>query len=155
MADEKTTKEATVVTDKKKEVDLSGLLGWAQQKKEESKEKKSGDLWGIVIALISAAIVFIGMAFIAWWMWKKGEEVAKLKHKIDVDNEEKKRVIIKAELEKNEKDRKELEASALVLESKIESSKREILVLEDQRQKSLAAIDKITSWEDVDALLKK
>ena len=69
--------------------DIDGLLGWVQKQKDKS--EKDGKPWSWILALIASLLVFLPLAFAAYGAWKKGREIAKLKHKIDVDEEAKRR----------------------------------------------------------------
>jgi len=133
--------------------DIKGVLGWVEGKKEES--QKEGKSWGWVMGLIMAVIVFIALAYAAYTAWKKGKEIAKLKHKIDVDEELKKQAEADAKIERNKVEVAGLQVEAARLENLIEESKKQIEKLEVERKAEHAKIDKITSWEDVDALLKR
>jgi len=131
--------------------DFEGVLGWVQKKKEES--KASGKSWSWLIGLLAAVVVFIALAYAAYTAWKKGREIAKLKHKIDVDEEEKIQAEIDAKKLHPLSNRiNELAEKAKKLEAKVEKGKEEIRKLEEERKKLNNKIDKITSWEDVDSL---
>jgi uncharacterized protein HemX len=133
--------------------DFKGVLGWVEKKKEES--KASGKPWGWVMGLVAALIVFVALAFAAYAMWKKGQEIAKLKHKIDVDEELKKQAKITEKLQANDIRRAELEKEAADLQNSIDGTKKKVAKIEAERKKEQAKIDKITNWEDVDRLLNK
>jgi septal ring factor EnvC (AmiA/AmiB activator) len=128
--------------------DFKGVLGWVQKQKEESKAE--GKPWGWIVALIASIIVFVSLAIAAYTAWKKGREIAKLKHKIDVDEEKKKQAEADAKLKKQSLARAELEAKALELGTSIEVAKSDIKNLEEERKKLNRKIDRITSWEDLD-----
>jgi cell division protein FtsL len=128
--------------------DIKGLLGWIQ--KEKVKSKESGKPWSWVMALIAAAVVFISLAMAAYQAWKKGREIAKLKHKIDMDEEAKKQAAVSAAVAKEKDKVKHAEIKASILESKIDIAKEEIRRLEEERKALNKKIDTITSWEDLD-----
>jgi len=150
MTDDKEKKDEKPKEDL--EETLKGVLGWVQTKKETSKEK--GKSWGWVVGLITAVLAFIGLAFAAWSAWKKGREIAKLKHKIDVDEEKKIQAGVDAAVADNDEKQNKLLEKANELEHKIDESKLAIIRLEEERKSIHKKIDKITSWEDVDELLK-
>lgn len=129
---------------------VEGVLGWVQAKKEES--KKEGNSWGWVIGLIMAIIVFFALAYAAYTAWKKGREIAKLKHKIDVDEEKKKQAQANAKIEKNSLEAANLEKVSNDLQVTIDKLKDQIKKTEAERKKLNNKINTITSWEDVDSL---
>jgi len=128
--------------------DIEGVLGWVDKRQEES--KASGKSWGWVMGLIMAVIVFFALAYAAYTAWKKGKEIAKLKHKIDVDKEKQKQAEVDAELQKNAVEKARLQVEADNLQKKIEKTQSEIEKIEAARKAEQAKIDKITSWEGMD-----
>jgi septal ring factor EnvC (AmiA/AmiB activator) len=129
--------------------DFKGVLGWVQKKKEESQAQ--GKPWSWAMALIAAVIVCIALAYAAYVAWKKGREIAKLKHKIDVDEEKKKAAEADAKIEKNKVKAAELEVEAARLTNLINEGKKQIKETEEERKKLHKKIDTITSWEDLDS----
>ena len=130
--------------------DFKGVLGWVQGKKEES--KASGKPWGWVVGLLAAVVVFIALAYAAYTAWSKGREIAKLKHKIDIDEEAKHQAEVDQKVQVNAVKRAELEREATNLQASIDEDKKKIRSLETERKKLNAKIDKVTSWEDLDQL---
>jgi uncharacterized protein HemX len=133
---------------------LKGLLGWVEKRKTQAKTASgtSSKSWGWVVGLLVAVVVFIGLAIVAFWAWRKGREVAKLKHQIDVDKEKKEQVKVDLKLAKSENERKRLEAKEKELEHRIELRIQDIVELEAARKKAHAKIDAVTTWEDLDNL---
>lgn len=135
---------------------LDGILKWVQDQKDKAKEtSNSSSPWGWVLGLLASALVFLALAFVAWEAWKKGKEIAKLKHQVDVDEEQKRQAEINAKLTSLEDNRKKLEQEAATLADRVKDAKEDIATLEAERQLAHKKIDLVTSWEDVDALLKK
>lgn len=130
--------------------DFKGVLGWVQGKKEESKAE--GKPWGWVMGLVAAAVVFIALAIFAFKAWQRGREIAKLKHKIDVDEEAKKQAEIDMKININKKEHAKLVVEAATLGNLIEEGKKQIKEIEAERKRLNSKIDKVTSWEDVDKL---
>lgn len=130
--------------------DFKGVLGWVEKKKEES--KKDGKSWGWVGGLAMAVIVFFALAYAAYTAWKKGREIAKLKHKVDVIEEKEQAAKADAKIDKNRVAAAGLEVEAERLRNLVTEGKRQIRELETERKKLHNKIDKITSWEDVDNL---
>ena len=130
--------------------DFKGVLGWIEKKKDQS--KSSGKSWGWITGLAAAVVVFIALAYAAYTAWKKGREIAKLKHKIDVDEEKKIQAESDAKLASVRMDIEHHKAEAITLKDRIAVDKVQIKKLEEERKALNAKIDKITSWEDVDNL---
>jgi septal ring factor EnvC (AmiA/AmiB activator) len=135
---------------------VKGVLGWIEKRKAQSKASTvapASKPWGWVVGLIVAVVVLVSLALVAFWAWRKGREIAKLKHQIDVDKERKIEAKVDAELARDEAEKKKLDAEALRLKVKIDRTKDEVRHLEAERKAAHAKIDTITSWADVDALL--
>lgn len=132
---------------------LDGLLGVVQAKKEES--QSSGTPWGWITAAIATILAFIGLAFAAYDAWKKGREIAKLQHEADVQAEAKVRAEIDAKLATEASTQKAQQMVAEQMAKQIESTKAQILLVEEERKAAHAKIDKVTSWVDVDKLIGK
>lgn len=145
-----TVKQSTQPQEVPKLEDFKGVLGWVQKKKDES--KASGQSWGWLMAVLAAVVVFVALAYAAYTAWKKGREIAKLKHKIDVDEEKKIAAEAEARININDRARAKLKEEAAVLGNLIEEGKKQIKELEEERKALNDKIDKITSWEDVDNL---
>jgi hypothetical protein len=131
---------------------LDGLLGVVQTKKEES--QSSGTQWGWVTAAIAALLAFVGLAFAAYDAWKKGREIAKLKHEIDVQEEMKIQAEIRSKLTTEEQIQKSQKLVAEQMAKQIEQTKAQIFLVEQERQEIHSKIDKVTSWADIDKLTK-
>lgn len=144
-------------TVKEVEKTLDGILGWVQEKKAEAEDPKTTTTkstpWGWVVGLVVAVLIFCALAFLAWRAWSKGREIAKLKHELDVKKEEERKAKINAELEKNKKQRKQLESKAVSITATVGKIKDEIKEAEDERRLAHKTIDEITSWEDVDKIV--
>jgi septal ring factor EnvC (AmiA/AmiB activator) len=140
------------MTNENKDQSITGLLGWVQQKKEESQEKK--EPWGWVTALLVTILAFFALALAAYDAWKKGREIAKLKHELDVKEEEKTQAEISAAIARQDQIQKAQKELAANLEKQIEKTKSQIEVVEQERKDIHVKIDKITNWSDLDALGK-
>jgi len=130
----------------------SALLNWVRDKKEQT--QTSGKSYGWLIGLIISLVVFVGLAIVAFQAWKKGREIAKLKHQIDVAEENKKKAELETALAESEEKQKKLQETATKITDNINNMKKEIAGLEKERLKKNEDIKRITSWEDVDKLLK-
>jgi len=132
---------------------LNSLLEAVQSKKEES--QKSGTSWGWVTAAIAAILAFVGLAFAAYDAWKKGREIAKLKHEMDKQEELKIQAEINAKITAESDVQKSQRMVAEQLAKQIEKTKKEIIALEKERLSVHNKIDKVTSWADIDKLMGK
>jgi len=131
---------------------LDGILGAIQAKKEES--QKSGTSWSWVTAAIASILAFIGLAFAAYDAWKKGREIAQLKHEKDLAEEAKQKAIIEEKLTQDQIRQKSHQFLISNLESKIATLNTAIGNAEIQRKDIHNKIDKVTSWADFDSLIK-
>lgn len=136
---------------------LDGILGWVQKKKvqatnPDSKVTKSSP-WGWVVGLVAAVLIFFALAFLAWRAWKKGREIAKLKHQLDLKKEEEFKIKVNATIHANKKQRKQLESKAASLATTVKKIKNDLKKAEEERKLAHSTIDEITSWEDVDKIV--
>ena len=131
---------------------LDGLLGVVQAKKEES--QSSGTPWGWIAAAIAAVLAFVGLAFAAYDAWKKGREIAKLQHEADIQVEVKMKAEIDAKLATEDAIQKAQQMVAEQMAKQIEKTKAQILLIEEERKAARDKIDKVTSWVDIDNLMK-
>ncbi len=130
--------------------DFKGILSWLEKKK--TADSNSGSPWGWVTGLIAAAIAFFSIAIFAYKAWSKGREIAKLKHKVDVIEEDKIKALADKIIQKEffkkvklESDIKELENKKIFIEKKVNDLHSERLAYEDK-------INSIKSWDEVDKL---
>ena len=130
---------------------LKGILALVEEKKAAAKATDTpATPWGWVAGLIIAVLVFVALAFVAWDAWKKGREIAALKHKVDLDEEKKAQAEADAQVAKAEEERKRLEGKAEALNTKIKSDKLKLVELEKERKAAHDKIDLVTTWEDLD-----
>lgn len=136
---------------------LDGILGWVEKKKHEPKSRSAAQQpskpWGWVVGIFASIMVFVALSFLAWRAWKKGREIAKLKHKMDVAQEEKRWLEIDKKLTQNAEMREELEKETADLQKRIDHSKNLIVELEKERKEAHSTIDKVSSWADVDRII--
>ena len=137
---------------------LDGILGWVEKRKSVAQQPISSTStakpWGWVLGIIAAVLIFLALAFAAWQAWKKGREIAKLKHELDKRREEERQARVNAELSKLSSEREKYEKEAEQIRERIQETKGGILKLEAERLTAHAKIDKVTKWEDVDLLTK-
>jgi hypothetical protein len=130
---------------------LNGIVAWVQTKKEES--KKQGSPWSWLTAVLVSFLAIISMALMAYEAWKKGMEVAKLKHKVDVTEELKKQAEINSKISAETDKVEAQKAFAKEMEKQIDSLLKEIDDTEKERLLIHKKISKVTSWEGIDSFL--
>lgn len=140
------------------EESLGGILGWVQRKKaravtKDVKKSSPSKPWGWVTGIVVAIVVLFGLASIAWYLWKKGREIAKLKHREDVLKEKKHQIKIDESLATEAAKQEKIIDDIIKAEEDIKKVKQRIHHLEQQRREAHKKIDVITSWEDLDAYL--
>jgi len=158
-----TTETQKKETDKELEKDtkktinkvVDSLLGWVEGKKASAADptvpKTSlSKPWGWIVGLIIAVIVFIGLALLAWYLWSKGRELAKLKHERDLNIEKKKQLEVDAQIETEEAKVKEVQKELEELDKKIKTSENKILEIEAARKCAKERINEISSWDDLE-----
>ena len=135
---------------------LKGILGWVQKEKQNPtppRKSKSGKLWGWVVGIFISILVFFSLAIVAWKAWKRGKEIAKLKHQVDVNEEKKRWLLIDRKLDQNRENQSKMDEEILSVRHEIEEAKIKIGRAERERVLAHKTIDKISSWADVDHLL--
>jgi hypothetical protein len=131
---------------------LDGILGIIQSKKEES--QSSGTPWGWITAAIASILAFVGLAFAAYDVWKKGRQVAKLQHDADVQEELKTAAEVNAKLATEAKLQQAQQMVVDQMQKNIEKTKELIAAAEQARKDAHAKIDQVTNWADFDQLVK-
>jgi cytochrome c-type biogenesis protein CcmH/NrfG len=139
---------------------LKGILKWVQERKVKAENPQVKNVtksspWGWITGIFVALAVFVALAILAWRAWKKGREIAKLKHELDLRKEQEQQAKTGAALADNQAKREQLEKDAQLLRGESKFLKLEIEKLEQERKLEHEKIDKVTSWEDVDALLEE
>jgi len=136
---------------------LDSVLKWIEEKKHAAKEPlaqtSTAKPWGWVLGLIAAVLVFVALAFAAWQAWKKGREIAKLKHERDKRLEEDRQAKVNAELAKLESERTRYKLESEDIKEDIKEIDK---TLEDMEKARLAIHEKIknvTKWEDIDEII--
>lgn len=136
---------------------LSGLMGWIEQRKESAQVplNQTGKPWSWITGIIMVLAVVVGVTIMAWRAWKRGKEIATLRHQIDVDQEARHQAKVNAKFEENADFREALIESSRRLTEKIEENKDGIVKLESERRRIHSELNHVTSWEDVDALIER
>ena len=149
----KASEEAVSV--KKVTDELKGLAGWVQGKKAEAvpTAAKAGSPWGWVVGLVVSAVVFLVLAFVGFALWRKGRELAKLKHEKDVAEEKKKQAEVDQAADKLMVRKAALGKEIEELTDEIETAQKAISLIESDREKLHEKINKITNWDDLDVYM--
>lgn len=138
---------------------LNSVLVWVEKRKtiaqQETTTATTAKPWSWVLGLVAAVLVFLALAFAAWQAWKKGREIAKLKHEIDKKKEEERKLKVNKELSGLESEIVYYDKICGEIQKNIDIAKLKIVKLEDERKAVHEKIDKITKWEDIDLILKR
>lgn len=127
------------------------VSGWVVGQK--GKQKKRGVPWKWIAGFGVAIVSLIALAGLSFILWRKGREIAKLKHERDITKQNEKRAIAQAQIEENNKKIDKLRAKASDLNVRISEID---IKLEEVKKSATIAEEKIhalKNWEDVDRLL--
>jgi septal ring factor EnvC (AmiA/AmiB activator) len=125
---------------------LEKLKGFTETKQEAKKESGSSS-W--IVAIVMVFVVLIGVFVFAWVANKNAKELAKLRHEKNKREIEEENAKVAAEAEKNDVKRAELEKLASETRAEIDKVDKAIKNVEAARDTDRAAIDSITSWNDI------
>lgn len=131
---------------------LDKLLDVVQNYK--SNEQSGSNTGGWIAGLVVLVIALIGVAIFAYQQWKAGKERAKLLHERAVALEQQHQAELDHELAEKEAEKQaHLDAAleAYKRASEIDKRRAELVKVRDEAR---AKIDRITSWEDVDAIVR-
>jgi hypothetical protein len=132
---------------------LSGIAGWIESQK--AKSVQDGKPWGWVMTAIAAITAFVVMALAAYDAWRKGAEIARLKHEIDLAAEQKKQAEVDL-VTTHESLKISAQLSFIaVIDKQIANTKKEIDQIERDRLILIDKIDKVNSWNNFDELIRK
>lgn len=129
---------------------LDKLLGVVQGYKSNQQTGKGGWIATAVVGILA----LIAVALFAWQQWKAGKERAKLLHEKAVREEEAHQATVDVELAENQQAKEDALQQAHDLQEEVARLEDQTEKLEARRQAARAAIDKISSWEDVDAIVR-
>lgn len=125
---------------------LPKLLNYIQNYKAEGRTGTAGIIAGVV-ALLAA---LIAIAVLAFKQWKAGKERAKLLHEKAVKEEEAHQAELDSKLAESEEHKQAAEEANKALKEELGSIKEELVGVETKYVTVRDAIDRISSWEDVD-----
>lgn len=127
---------------------------WVQEQKGDvasiKNQKTPENPWPWLIGFGITVVIFFGLSILSLVLWKKGREVAKLKHQQDVVREEREQLKSQMRLEELEKRKEIIKNTIRKKAASIIENDSKIAKLEKERQRIKEKIDAITSWEDVD-----
>ena len=129
---------------------LDKLVGIVQNYKSKDKDGKGG--W--IAAAISAIVALLAIAMLAYRAWKAGKARAAELHQKALLEEQKHQAEVDASLATSETEKQKALDEVADLELALQSLEKDLEELQAERDKNHATIGKITSWEDVDALVK-
>ena len=134
---------------------MHGLLGWVEKKKQAAQVplNRTGKPWNWLTGMMMVVVAVLGIALLAWRAWQRGKEIAKLRHKLDVDKASEHQAEVNAKLASNAEEREALQEQAKNIKERIEKTQIEIIRLETERRSSHLEINKATKWEDVDKII--
>lgn len=130
---------------------LDKLLNTVQAFK--GKDSSSSGKGGWIAAAVTAIIALVLVAIFAWQQWKAGKELAKLLHEKAVREEDLHQAEVDAALEEDRVVTFEALARVEEASGRLEELKEALRDAEERRTSARSAIDKIASWEDVDAIV--
>lgn len=130
------------------------MMDWLQEKIQayQASDKPWWKRWFIGPLIFGVTMILIGVYL--FQLKSKGQEIANLKHKLDVANTDKVRAeadrAIARSIEESEAHAKE----AQVARERADSIQREIDSIQDQQHTVSGLLQRITSWDDVDRIVR-
>ena len=137
---------------------ITHWLDWVQQQKQAvanpENSKTVAKPWSWFIGLVITTVITIGLAVFSAIMWKKGRQIAQLKHEKDVYREElREKAFDKTYNTLN--DRKDaLREEVKRIENVVALIDGDIDILEAKRKDLHEKIDAITSWDDLENTIR-
>jgi len=131
---------------------LDQLLGVVQAHKQDENTQAGNGGW--IAGLVVAVLALIAVAIFAWQAWQAGKETAKLLHEKAVQKEAEHQALVNVLLANEQETKDNALAAVEVARDEIKRLEEEAVRLEETRQRARDAIDKISSWEDVDAIVR-
>ena len=141
--------------EEEQDVDLTGTLGTIAESLKSYKKQESTGKAGWIAAGIATVLALISVAVLAYQAFKSGKERAKRLHEAAVKKEQAHQAEVDADIAEDQATIEEALAAAESLKAEAEDLADKAEALEAARVAMNMQIDKITSWEDVDALLDR
>lgn len=129
---------------------LDKLVGVVQNYKQQD-SKGSG---GWIAAAIAGIVALISIALLAFNAWKKGKETARLLHEKAVEEEKERQATEDAIIAETREKQDEAAARAMEHLAEVTRLAEEAGQVEAERRRAHELIDQITSWEDIDELVR-
>lgn len=127
---------------------IQKIVKWTEGHGSQQATRSTPWRWVVGLLVGAAAALFVG--FLYYRAWKKGRELAKLKHEKDVLETKQKMAIINEKMSTNQHemdlaliDFKHAKLATVKLEEKMRA-------VEADHKKSMEAVDALKTWDDVD-----
>jgi len=118
------------------------------------KKKDQAGKGGTIAAIVAGILALVAVAIFAWKAWQAGKERAKLLHEKAVLEEKEHQADVDAELAECIDRRGELLDEALTLREEIHALEDAATRLEQERRAARNMINKISTWEDIDEIVR-
>ncbi len=130
---------------------LTKALNTVQGHKAKNQGGSSGWIAGIGVGLVA----LIAIALFAYKAWAASKQLAKLLHEKAVREEEAHRTLVASKIAKDEAIKEDALKRVRELNKDILEITQEVKALTQEKKETLANIDKLSSWDDVDEFLNK
>ena len=137
------------------EIDFTGTLGSIADSLTGYKENETTGKAGLIAGLVAMVLALIAVAVLAYQAFKAGKERAKALHEQAVREEQAHQAEVDASLAEDQEKVVAALAEAERLQAEVGDLKVRAEELAKEREKAQKQIDKITSWEDVDAIVRR
>lgn len=137
------------------DIDLTGTLGSIANSLTNYKNDETTGKAGWIAAGIAIVLALIAVAVLAYQAWVNGKERAKALHEAAVRAEEAHQAEVDAKLAEDQVKIDAALAEAQKARDEVLNLQKRAEDLEAERVRINSQIDKITSWEDVDAIVRK
>lgn len=111
-----------------------------------NQDGKTNWVWGLIVSAVGLAVV----AFMYWRSWKKGHELAQLKHARDVQEQEKRQTFVRIGVESNKATVDKLMGVVAERKAEIQAIDQAIEQVEKRREADVKEIAAIRNWRDFD-----
>lgn len=122
------------------------LRGVIQEQKD--KEEEGSSSW--VGALVVSILVILFTAIMGFVAWRRGREMARLKHERAKAEEEAHQARVAADLAEDATEQADALDQAEQLMGRVEELKRERRRLEEEHAAAMDQLKEVTSWDDID-----
>ena len=114
------------------------------------KSKKKGWIFGLIAAILS----IVAVAVVYYQLWRRGKEVAKLKHERDLLREKEQQHVVDSQIATNTMLRIEAMQAAQRAQEEQAVITEQIDSLREEAVEQRSIIDSLTTWEDVDKYIR-